>query len=84
MRVTVLLFARLRELAGGRNEWTCELPDGSTARDVWARLAASFPPVSELASSVSCAVNADFAPMTTRLADGDEVAFLPPVSGGAE
>jgi molybdopterin synthase sulfur carrier subunit len=82
VRVTVLLFARLRELAGGRSEWSCELPAGSSAADAWSRLAAAFPAVAELAPSVSCAVNADFASMTSQLADGDEVAFLPPVSGG--
>ena len=81
MRVTVLLFARLRELAD-RSEWSCEVPAGSSAADVWSQLAATFPAVADLAPSVSCAVNANFASMATTLADGDEVAFLPPVSGG--
>lgn len=81
MRVTVQLFARLRELAG-RREWTCEVPSGSTAADVWRALAAAYPAVAELAPAVSCAVNADFAAMATEVHDGDDVAFLPPVSGG--
>lgn len=81
MRVTVQLFARLGELAG-RREWTCEMPPGSTVADVWTALAAAHPAVAELAPAISSAVNADFAGMTTEIHDGDEVAFLPPVSGG--
>jgi molybdopterin converting factor small subunit len=53
-----------------------------TAADVWQALAAEFPAVAPHARSVSVAVNADFARMTTVLGNGDEVAFLPPVSGG--
>ena len=82
MRVTVQLFARLRELAG-RSEWTCELPPGSSVEDVWRSLVAAHPLVAPLGSAVSAAVNAEFARMTAKVADGDAVAFLPPVSGGA-
>jgi molybdopterin converting factor subunit 1 len=82
MRVTVQLFARLRELAG-RGEWVCDVPDGATVADVWRALASAFPAVTPMAGSVSSAVNADFAAMTHRVRDGDEVAFLPPVSGGS-
>lgn len=81
MRVTVQLFARLHELAG-RREWTCEVPPGSTAGDVWRALAATHPAVAALAPAVSCAINTDFAAMTTEVHEGDAVAFLPPVSGG--
>jgi molybdopterin converting factor subunit 1 len=83
MRVTVQLFARLREVAG-RNEWRCEVPDGATVADVWLALATAHPGVEAFARAISCAVNADFAAMTTRVHEGDEVAFLPPVSGGSE
>lgn len=82
MQVTVQFFARLRELAG-RREWICDLPDGSTAGDVWRTAALQFPPIAALAGSVSCAVNAEFAGMDSTVGPGDEVAFLPPVSGGA-
>jgi molybdopterin converting factor subunit 1 len=82
MRVTVRLFARLREIAG-RSEWTCEVPTGSTVADVWRALVAHVPSASALENSVSCAVNADFSRMDAVVADGDEIAFLPPVSGGA-
>lgn len=82
MRVTVLCFARLRDLAGSKS-WTFDLAEGATVRDAWQALAAVRPAVSVMAPALSCAVNADFAPMTAPLHDGDEVAFLPPVSGGA-
>ena len=81
MRVTVQLFARLRELAG-RSETTCELASGASVADVWRALEIDHPAIAPLGSSVSAAVNAEFAPMTTEVREGDEVAFLPPVSGG--
>jgi molybdopterin converting factor subunit 1 len=81
MRVTVQLFARLRELAGCSR---CEMqvPDGSTVDDVWRALAERHPALAPFAGAVSCAVNTDFAGMQASVVDGDEVAFLPPVSGG--
>lgn len=82
MRVTVRLFARLRELAGA-GETTVEVPPGATVRTVWEALIAAHPAAAAYEKSMSCAVNADYARMTTPVGDGDEVAFLPPVSGGA-
>lgn len=82
MRVTVQYFARLRELAG-RHEWVCELPDGSTVAEVWRAGVAQHPDVAAIGGSLSCAVNAEFSSMDAIVHDGDEVAFLPPVSGGA-
>jgi molybdopterin converting factor subunit 1 len=81
MLVTIRLFARLREMAGD-SELRRELPDGATARSAWDALAAEFPGFDDYARAVSCAVNQEYARMTTPLDDGDEVAFLPPVSGG--
>jgi molybdopterin converting factor subunit 1 len=81
MRVTVQYFARLRELAGC-SEWVCDVPDGSTVADVWQAAAARHPSIAALGPSLSCAVNADFSRMSTVVGDGDEIAFLPPVSGG--
>jgi molybdopterin synthase sulfur carrier subunit len=81
MRVVVRLFARLREIAGAE-ELAREIPRGSTAGDVWRLLVLEFPAMSGYEASISTAVNADYAKMGTALADGDEVAFLPPVSGG--
>ena len=81
MRVTVRLFARLRDIAGAA-DLAREAPPDATVADIWRSLVAEFPEMSRYESSISSAVNADYAKMTVRLADGDEVAFLPPVSGG--
>ena len=81
MRVTVRLFARLRELVGA-GELLRDAPSCATVRTVWDALARDYPAIAPYAESMSCAVNADYARMTTAVGDGDEVAFLPPVSGG--
>lgn len=81
MRVTVRLFARLRDIAGG-SEIAREAAAGATVADVWHGLVAEFPEMGRYESSISSAVNAEYARMTAPIADGDEIAFLPPVSGG--
>jgi molybdopterin converting factor subunit 1 len=81
VHVTIRLFARLRDIVGTA-ELARQLPDGSTAQDAWNALARDFPDLDAYASSVSCAVNESYARFTTGLHDGDEIAFLPPVSGG--
>lgn len=81
MRVTVRLFARLRELVGA-GELDREVPAGATVKTVWDGLVREYPQIAPYAESMSCAVNIDYARMTTAVSDGDEVAFLPPVSGG--
>jgi molybdopterin converting factor subunit 1 len=81
MRVTIRLFARLRELAGAES-LAREAAAGATVADVWAALAAEFPALAPYGRIVSAAVNDDYTPMRRPLEDGDEVAFLPPVSGG--
>jgi MoaE-MoaD fusion protein len=76
MRVTVRLFAGLREQAGtGARE--LELPPGSRVGDVWAPLGLGEEP-----EGLLYAVNKGYASGDRRLADGDEVALIPPVSGG--
>jgi molybdopterin converting factor subunit 1 len=81
MRVTVRLFARLRDIAGVP-ELAKDVAPGATIGTVWRELASEFPGLAEYERSVSTAVNADYARMDRTLGDGDEVAFLPPVSGG--
>ena len=81
MRVTIRLFARLRDIAGA-GELSRDVPEGSTVRLVWRGLATEFPSLAPYESSVSTAVNADYTRLDAVLGDGDEVAFLPPVSGG--
>lgn len=76
VRVRVRLFAGLRERAGtGRRE--LELPDGATVGDVWSALALGDEPAGLL-----YARNREYVPRDAALADGDEVAVIPPVSGG--
>jgi len=79
--VTVKLFARLRDIAG-TPEMTREVATGATVGSLWQQLATEFPEIASYERSISTAVNADYARRTQVLADGDEVAFLPPVSGG--
>jgi molybdopterin converting factor subunit 1 len=81
MRVRVCLFAWLRE-AAGRNEIELELAEGATPEDVWRRLATDYPALAARRPSLAAAVNRSYAAFDTRLAAGDEVAFIPPVSGG--
>ncbi len=81
MLIRVRLFARLREIAGA-SELARSVPPGASARVVWEQLAGEFPALADYANAISCAVNDDYARLTVTLKDGDEVAFLPPVSGG--
>jgi molybdopterin converting factor subunit 1 len=82
VHVTVRLFARLREIAGAP-ELRRDVPDGSTAQDVWNGLTAEFPPLAGYSRAVSVAVNEEYARLTASVRDGDDIAFLPPVSGGS-
>ena len=79
MRVVVRLFAGLRERAG-TGEQEVELADGATAADVWASLRDGL---GERPDGLVLAVNRSYAAEDTPLADGDEVALIPPVSGGS-
>jgi MoaE-MoaD fusion protein len=82
MRARVLFFGMLKEVAGRAAE-DAEFPDGADLRAVFEHYATELPRLKEMASSIVVARNQEFAPLSTPLADGDEVAFLPPVSGGA-
>ncbi len=82
MRVTIRLFARLRDIAGAP-ELQREIAPPATIGTIWRRLVAEYPAMAAYESSISAAVNAEYARMSASVADGDEVAFLPPVSGGS-
>ena len=79
--VRVRLFAVQRELAGTR-EVALELADGADVEAAWVALAGRFPVLAPGRPSLRFARNGDYAEPTTPLADGDEVAMIPPVSGG--
>lgn len=79
--MTIRLFARLRDLAGA-GELVRELPPSSTIDGVWRSLVAEMPALQEYERTMSVALNADYSRMSAPVHDGDEVAFLPPVSGG--
>ena len=83
LRVRIRLFAIQRELAGTR-ELAIELPAGATVEDAWAAAVARHPALAPGRPSVRFARNGDYADAAAPLADGDEVAFIPPVSGGAQ
>ena len=79
--VTVLLFAAARD-AAGRGRVEVPYREGLTAAVVWESLVTEHPALAALGPSISVAVNHRFVPRDTLLAGGDELAFLPPVSGG--
>jgi molybdopterin converting factor subunit 1 len=81
MRVTVRLFARLRELAG-TGEIARDVSEPATVEAVWNGLVRDYPDMAPYQPSLSCAVNAEYARFRSAVNDGDEIAFLPPVSGG--
>jgi len=79
--VKARLFARLREQAGAEVE-TIELPAGSTVADVYEALRRAHPTLEPDRAAVRAALNQEFADWGAAVEDGDEVAFIPPVSGG--
>lgn len=81
MRVNVKLFAVLREKAGTA-ETSLELPDGTTVASAVEALASEFPQLRDHLQSVAFAVNRSYVKSRTSLGDGDELALIPPVSGG--
>jgi len=82
MRVRVLFFGVLKDLAGKASE-TIELSDGMSVRAMVAHCSSAKPELQKHFQSLAVAVNQQYASPDTTLNDGDEVALLPPVSGGA-
>ena len=82
MRVHVLFFGRLKDIVG-KSEEDAELSEGARVEDLFARYGRNFPELAQFRPSVVASVNQEFAEWRARLSPGDEVAFLPPVSGGA-
>lgn len=83
MQIRVLFFGVLKDLAGKSSD-SLSLPDNATLGDVLSHYEQIIPRLKDTASSLAMSVNQEYAGPSTRLRTGDEVALLPPVSGGAE
>jgi molybdopterin synthase catalytic subunit len=83
MRVRVLFFGVLKDVAG-RSGDSLELPDGAVVRDLVAHYRAEVPQMREVLGAIAVAVNQEYCGPETVLKAEDEVALLPPVSGGSE
>ena len=81
VRVKVLFFGRLRELTG-LSEENEEVSEGATLSDLLERYIRRYPQLAGFRASLVASRNQEFAAWDTRIASGDEIAFLPPVSGG--
>ena len=81
MKVTVRLFASQRE-AAGTGTLDMEFSNGTSAGDAFAQLCQRYPVLAAAAGSTAFAVNRRHVEPTAKLADGDELALLPPVAGG--
>jgi molybdopterin synthase catalytic subunit len=82
MQVTVLFFGLLKDLVG-RPQEQLELPAGASLETVFQHYASQYPRLREMADSVALARNQEFTSPDALLHDGDEVALMPPVSGGS-
>jgi len=82
-RLTLKLFATLRERAQ-TSELDREFPEGTTVGEIWGRLLEEFPALGGHRDGVGFAVNHEYVKEDYRPHDRDEVAFIPPVSGGAD
>jgi MoaE-MoaD fusion protein len=83
MRVKVLFFGMLKDIVG-RSEEELETADGGRLDAVFEHYAARFPRIREMAGSIVLAKNHEFADAGAAVRDGDEIALLPPVSGGSD
>lgn len=81
MKIRVKLFAALREVVG-RQEMEVELEPGTTAGELLDFLVAEHSKLARYLNVIQVAINQEFAERDTPIADDDEVALLPPVSGG--
>src|SRR5437588_2128665 len=82
MRVKVLFFGMLKDIVGSSEE-QLTVPDGAHLETIFDHYAGRFPRLREMARSIVLARNHEFSDVTASVSEGDEVAFLPPVSGGS-
>lgn len=83
MKVRVLFFGMLRDVAGRASE-SVTLPEGATLADLLSHYEGEIPRLKQYLPSLAVSVNQEYAAAGTRLSDQDEVGLLPPVSGGSE
>ena len=81
LKITVMLFAAYRDRVGRRSV-DLELPEGSRVRDLAREMAGRHPGLTGSPSTLVVAVNQEYSDHDRPLHDGDEVALIPPVSGG--
>lgn len=82
MKIRVLFFGQLKDVIG-RSEDAIDLPAGSRVETVFAHYASQYPRLREMADSIAVARNQEFSDSSVALEDGDEIALMPPVSGGS-
>jgi molybdopterin synthase catalytic subunit len=80
--IHVRLFAGLHQMVG-KHEIDVDVADGATVEDLYAAVVREHPQVAGLLTTTACAVDEDYVPRAHPLRDGDRVALIPPVSGGA-
>ena len=83
MNIDVLLFASVRDAVGQRR-MAVATSEGDTVEQLLQRLVSDYPKLAGHTGTLMAAVNQEYAPRDTVLHDGDEVAFIPPVSGGSD
>lgn len=81
MKVHVKLYASFREIVGSKEE-TIVLPDGTTVQTLLEEYIKRYPQIGRFREHIILSVNKEYGHPTRKLKDGDEVTFLPPVSGG--
>ncbi len=81
MKVTVLLFARPREMVG-RSRLEINVDESSSPASVFRDLCARTPALGTLRDGLRCAIDQEYANWDDRLADGSELAFISPIAGG--
>lgn len=82
MRIKVLFFGMLKDVVG-RDQDELDVPEGTLVADLLAQYEVRFPDLRKSLPSLALAVNQQYAARDSRLKAGDEIALLPPVSGGA-
>ncbi len=83
MNVTVKYFAVCHEMLD-RSEEEMELPEGATVKTILQRLEEEWPEIAEFYEVMQMSVNWEYATENTELVEGDEVALIPPVTGGCD